>query len=92
MFFTVSLAISLPRFKEYSYIMLVIPTYWLVKNVKLYDVFVIGVIFMFSINITFLTRLGRVPIYYYQLMLAYALWLMYVYAGYKVFIKRITFT
>lgn len=77
-------ALILPRFKDYSYILLIVPTYFILKRLdywKAAPILFILIIFPSAINASLpgVSLLSLVIWEYYSLFLAYGIWGLYLY-------------
>lgn len=83
-------ALILPRFKDYSYILLLVPTYFIVARVSYTKGFalillsesVMAVLSAVNIRVSVLNT-NVFPLGYYPLVLAYCVWALYLYAMWK---------
>jgi len=73
----------LPRFKDYSYILLIVPTYYLIENLKLkrgnYFLFIICILSTpYNVDLPGLKTIFHYLWTYYPLVIAYMIWILYV--------------
>jgi hypothetical protein len=81
--FCVVYALIVPRFKDYSYILLIVPTYYLIQNINLPNpsIFILALVILPCVN----DSLPASQIFfiliriYYPLVVAYAVWILYLY-------------
>ncbi len=77
-------ALILPRFKDYSYILLIVPAYFILKELtywKAKPILFILIILPSPINASLpgISLISRVIWEYYSLFLAYSIWGLYIY-------------
>lgn len=80
-------ALILPRFKDYSYILLIVPAYFILKELRYWKaapILFILIILPSPINASLpgLSLISRVIWEYYSLLLAYGIWGLYIYEFY----------
>lgn len=82
-FVCVVLALVLPRFKSYSYILLIVPSYYLIKSITIKNVYPFLFIAMILTTVSRWNIPGsqimiRAFWDYYSLLLAFGIWLLYI--------------
>lgn len=76
-------ALILPRFKDYSYILLIVPGFYLLKQSKTFGaypfLFVLLILSVHHISLPLLDKVYSVIWVYYPLIIAYLVWGLYLY-------------
>ena len=87
-------ALILPRFKDYSYIFLLVPTYFIIKKdhyIKAYPfLFIITILSVHNITLPGFDIIFNFLWRYYPLIVAYGVWSLYLYEIFVIIKKPIT--